>query len=307
MLSAVMVPLDGTVLAEEAVPFALAVARRTGAEIHPVLVHLTDHFQDLGLQVSMGEPAGDGELMVREEAYLESLAERITAGEVRVHDPVVLRGEVTDALTTHVHAHGIDGVVMSTHGRGSVERFLMPSVAEGLLHRLTVPMLLHRFDPDAPMSDRLRAALPFRTVLVALDGSADAEVALDRALEVVEPDGRVVLFRVADPPPMLSSVYLPHAAVIQREEEERRRQEALSYLDRSLERVAGGTLDVETGMVVDRHPAEAILALASEEGCDLIALGSHGHGALRQALFGSVTHAVLQKSGAPVLVARRED
>ncbi|HZD03273.1 MAG TPA: universal stress protein, partial [Longimicrobiales bacterium] len=179
------------------------------------------------------------------------------------------------------------------------------SVAEGLLHRLTVPILLHRFDPDAPVSERLRAAPPFRTVLAALDGSADAAVALDRALELVEPAGRLILFRVADPPPLLSSTYLPHAAVIQRAEEERRREEALSYLDRTLERVGGGTVEMESHMVVDRHPADAILSLAAADHADLVALGSHGHGALRQTLFGSVTHAVLQKSSVPALVARR--
>lgn len=307
MLRALMVPLDGTVLAEEAISLALAVARRTGAEIHPVLVHLTDHFQDLGLQVSMGEPAAEGRLMVQEEDYLESVAERISAGQVVVHEPVVLRGEVTDALANHVRVHGIDGVVMSTHGRGSVERFLMPSVAEGLLHRLTVPILLHRFDPDAPFSEPFRAAPPFRALLAALDGSADAEVALDHALEVVEPDARVILFRAADPPPLLSSTYLPHAAVIQREEEQRRREEARSYLEGALERVGRARERVETRMVVDRHPAEAILVQAAEEGANLVALGSHGHGALRQALFGSVAHAVLQKSPVPVLVARRAD
>lgn len=307
MLRAIMVPLDGTVLAEQALPFAIAVARRTDAEIHPVLVHLTDQFRDLGLRIGLAGQDAESDLTIREEEYLASVAGRIVAGAVRVHDPVVLHGEVADALSTHVRSRSIDGVVMSTHGRGTVERFLMPSVAEGLLHRLTVPLLLHRADPDAPVADRLEAAAPFRTLMAALDGSADAEEAMERALEVVEPDGRVVLVRVLEPPPLLSSTYIHHAAVLQREEDERRRSEARGYLDRVAEGVADGRRETDTRMVVSRRTAEAIGGAVDGEGADLLSLGSHGHGALRDALFGSVTHDVVRTASVPVLVARRAE
>ena len=97
MKRAILVPLDGTLLAEHAIPVAVSVARCTGAELHPVLVHLTDYFRDLGL-TDASIPEMDRELTIREADYLTSIAERIAGQEVSVQAPVVLHGDVPDAL-----------------------------------------------------------------------------------------------------------------------------------------------------------------------------------------------------------------
>jgi nucleotide-binding universal stress UspA family protein len=299
--SRVLVPLDGTVLAEQAIPVAAAVARCTGAELHPVLVHLTDYFRDLGIAPTT-IPDADRVLALRENEYLASIAERLSAEGVRAHPPVLLHGDLPDAVVQHVRGLAIDGVVMTTHGRGALERLLAPSVADGLRHRLALPMILVRVDPDQESDGGPAFEPSMRTVLVALDGSADAESALEEALTLCGRQGRYVLVRVVSLPPLLSTVYLPHATILRHRDEEHLRGEAAQYLSRIEEQVRARAARVESRIGVHSRPGHLIVRAAQEVGADLIAVGSHGHGKLREALFGSVTRDVIKESRVPVLV-----
>jgi nucleotide-binding universal stress UspA family protein len=303
---AVLVPLDGTVSAEHAIPVAVAVARRTRAELHPVLVHLTDDYRNL-LGTSSSMPEADHALEQREREYLDSIAEQLSDSGSKVHAPAVLHGDVADAIAEHVASAGIDGVVMSTHARGGLERMLMSSVAQGLRRRLGVPMILVRTDPDAPRPVAGTGGAALDVVLAALDGSADAEAALEQALEVAGPTARCVLLRVVTLPPQLSSLYLPQATILYHQDEEVLRREAAEYLASVEERLRGRVRAVETRLGVHSRPGHLIVKAALDARADLISVGSHGHGALRESLFGSVTNDVLRESPVPVLVTRPID
>jgi nucleotide-binding universal stress UspA family protein len=281
----------------------VAVAKRTGVELHPVLVHLTDLAPRL---IAAGEPApaADGALELREIEYLESVANVLSGRGCPVRPPVVLHGDVPEALVEHAAHHGVGGVVMSTHGRGVLERVLSPSVAQGLRRRLAAPMILVRPDSEHPTTDALRATARLQTVLIALDGSEDAEAALEEGLEVGGPEARYVLLRVVSPPHQLSTVYLPQAAILRHRDEERLRGEAADYLTRMESRVRGRGASFEKRLGVHSRPARLIVRAAEEVGADLIAVGSHGHGRLEEALFGSVTQDLLRESHTPVLVTR---
>lgn len=302
----ILVPVDGSVFAEQALPHALAVASLTDAPLHPVMVHFRPPVQDYGrLLLSTDEEEMEAELRERERSYLDRLGERLRSADVAVQPPVLLHGDPARALVDHIAEREIGFVVAATHARTGFERFWLHSVAETLLHRLTIPMLFVRPDPDAIEADPVHAATPYRTILVPLDGSRDAEASLDDVLRLAS-DARVVLLRVVLPPPMLSSSYIPHAAQIQKDESRRRAAEAGEYLDALAARVTEAGPDVETRIVVRGHTVDAILRTADEVGADLIAMGSHGHGLLRRALFGSVTDTVLRATDVPVLVHREE-
>jgi nucleotide-binding universal stress UspA family protein len=307
--SAILVPLDGSVFAEQALPFALGLAHQTHSPLHPVMVHAEPPFHEVGEWTATIDSENlEVKLRERETAYLESVAERLASTDVSVHEPVLLEGGVVDALVDHVRAHGIDRAVLSTHGRAGLERLWLPSVAEALLHKLTIPLLLVRPDPESTEADVVEPAPPFRTVLVTLDGSQDAEAVLEDALTLVDTDdARFILLRVVPPPPLLASAYLPHAALMQREESESRRERARAYMDAVEQRLAERTSDIETRIVVHGRPADLIQRAADDEGVDLIAMGTHGHGGLRDMLLGSVTRDVVRTSAVPVLVHRVAD
>jgi nucleotide-binding universal stress UspA family protein len=307
--SAILVPLDGSVFAEQALPFALTLAQQAHAELHPVMVHAEPPFHEIGEWTSSIDAESlEEKLRERETAYLDSLARRLPSGHVAVHTPVLLEGDVVPALVDHVREHGIGRAVLSTHGRTGLERLWLPSVAEALLHKLTIPLLFVRPDPDAAEADVVHPAPPFRTVLVTLDGSQDAEAVLDDVLAFADgDDARFILLRVVPPPPLLASAYLPHAALMQREESEQRRVHARAYMEAVIQRLGERASDIETRIVLHGHPATVIQRTADDEGVDLIAMGTHGHGGLRDMLMGSVTRDVVRTSAVPVLVHRVMD
>jgi nucleotide-binding universal stress UspA family protein len=300
---AILVPLDGTVLAEQALAVAVAVAARTGAELHPVLVHLTDYYRDLFASAT-DIPSAERVLELREREYLASIGESLAGSGVKVHAPVVLHGDVAEAVAEHALRTRARGVVMTTHPRGVLERILVPSVAQGLRRRLTVPMIFVRTAPEVGTAERSPRAAPLDVVLAALDGSSDAEAALDEAVEIAGEAARCVLLRVVSLPPQLSSLYLPQSTILYHQDEEKLRAEAADYLTAVEERLRGRLRHVEKRLGVHSRPGHLIVHAAGEVRANLVAVGSHGHGALRETLFGSVANDVLRDCPVPVLVTR---
>jgi nucleotide-binding universal stress UspA family protein len=141
----------------------------------------------------------------------------------------------------------------------------------------------------------------YRTILVAVDGSPDAAAALRHAQSLArDQHARLILLTVvpAAPPQVVSpGVVLPPP------------EDAGEAFARIL-RKAADTLapDVGVELRLDRgRPAQRILAVARECGCDLIVMGFHGHGRLHHALMGSVSDSVLRAGGLPVLLVRAEE
>jgi nucleotide-binding universal stress UspA family protein len=141
----------------------------------------------------------------------------------------------------------------------------------------------------------------YRTILVAVDGSPDAAAALRHAQSLArDQHARLILLTVipAAPPHVVSpGVVLPPP------------EDAGEAFARIL-RKAADTLppDVGVELRLDRgRPAQRILAVARECGCDLIVMGFHGHGRLHHALMGSVSDSVLRAGGLPVLLLRAEE
>jgi nucleotide-binding universal stress UspA family protein len=139
----------------------------------------------------------------------------------------------------------------------------------------------------------------FRNILVAIDGSADAEEALGHAIDLAECEhGRLTIFSAVPTTPAFAFAAPGGAAVI--DLEERARKETEEIIRRALERVPQ---DVSTTTVMKGAPAKAALLKQIEHGGhDLVVMGSRGRGAVRSALLGSVSHHVLHHSPVPVLI-----
>jgi nucleotide-binding universal stress UspA family protein len=133
----------------------------------------------------------------------------------------------------------------------------------------------------------------FRNILVAIDGSADAEKALGHAIDLAECEhARLTVFSaVASPPPCASA--LSDLA-------DQARAETEQIVHDALERVPGS---VSVTSVIRAEPAKPALLKQIVDGeHDLVVMGSRGRGAVRAALLGSVSHHVLHHSAVPVLI-----
>jgi nucleotide-binding universal stress UspA family protein len=174
----ILVPVDGSSFGEHALPLALGIACRTGADVRVVHVHLPleSVFQREGLPRNSGL---DAWLRLRQQEYLDDLIRRLAKVATVPVRPVFLEGrEIVASLCAAARA-GVDLVVMATHGRGPLARLWCGSIADVLMRRLSVPLLLVRGSraPADLTGERL-----VRHVLVPLDGSEFAEQVLEPAV-----------------------------------------------------------------------------------------------------------------------------
>ena len=300
----ILVPLDGSSFAEQAIPVAVNLARRSGGSVTLARVHVS-----LAPAFAHGLPPFDYELErgAREQvrAYIEPLARRFEGNGVTVR-PLTLDGAVIEALCDHVSSHDTDLVVLSTHGRGPLARFWLGSVADELIRKLTVPVLTvrPREEPDA------KPAPAFRHILVPLDGSELAESILEPAIELgTASDAEYTLLRVLAPPtpPVgtadLGGAFMDYELLRRLHElEENEGREADQHLRATAARLSARSLNVGTRLVRADPAALTILAQARDLKADAIAIASHGRGGMARLLLGSVADKILRGATMPVLL-----
>ncbi|HEU4697853.1 MAG TPA: universal stress protein [Gemmatimonadales bacterium] len=300
MYRSILLPLDGSALAERAIPLAAGLAAASGALLHVVVVHkwLASWSPVNPFALTLDEI--DAQARREKEAYLQRVADDIAQHYDLTVRPAMPEGFTVEQLAQYVRANGVDLVVMTTHGRGGFSRHWFGSVADRLLRTLTVPVLLCRAGPaGAP-----EPAVPFRRILVSLDGSTLAETALAAAepLARMAGDGRLHLCMVVEP----AHLFLPAVAVsgglLEELGEAERREYAAAYLQLLALRLARRSVTAETSVVAGDDPAAAILEMAERVGADLIALATRGRGGAARAVFGSVADKVMRTAQVPVLV-----
>jgi nucleotide-binding universal stress UspA family protein len=297
-----LVPLDGSEFAEHALPLAASVARRAGAGLRLVRVHVSLASPYSGSELA-ADVTLDATIRENESAYLEGVVNRLTAS-VPVHVSGTLAdGPVADALHEHAQTVAADLVVMATHGRGGLSRFWLGSVADALVRRLPMPVLLVR--PQDGAADLTRDHV-LHHILVPLDGSELAEQALGPAVvlgNLMQAD--YLLVRVVDPLQAagLDTAGHPISGLVA-EGRKRLLEHATAYLDGLAEQLREQAVQVHTRAIVSFQTAEAILGQAGTHPTDLITLATHGRGGLTRLLLGSVADKVMRGALTPVLVHR---
>lgn len=308
MYRSILVPLDGSEAAEHALPMAVNLARRFGASLKIVHVHVpvVGNYGEAGWY----DGIVDTELREQMQTYLDDVVHRISeVADVSVRAEL-LNGLVAAAINRYATESGVDLIVMTTQGRGPVARFWLGSVADALVRQSTIPMLFVR--PQESEAD-LTSEPNLGRVLILLDGSplaeqiiepaatlaaaTKAEVTLLRVVQQFTPDnyasgrGRVSGIR----PALLKQL---------QEVDSKERAQAEDYLGQVAEQLRSRSLNIATQIVSDARPASAILDVISAHGADLIALATQGRGGLKRLLMGSVADKVLRGAPAPVLVYR---
>jgi nucleotide-binding universal stress UspA family protein len=206
MFRAILVPLDGSAMAEQALPVAARLARATDSALHLVHVHVAANPDPIAVE---GLPVVDDELRSlaaeHERVYLERVAAPLAEGEFI---PVTMRlsssvaQPVAQALASYARDIRAGLIVMTTHGRSGFAHLWLGSVAESLARHSGTPLLLLRPGEDGVVPDR-----PFRRVLVPLDGSPLAEEILPHARALAEVDGgELELLRIVDTLPVPESM-----------------------------------------------------------------------------------------------------
>jgi nucleotide-binding universal stress UspA family protein len=295
MYRSILVPLDGSLPSEQSLPYAAALARRSGATLQLAYVH-TPLVLGEGVMY-LGTP--DVQLWEEEKNYLLSVADRLKkAGRDKI-SANVLEGPIAETLQEKALGEGCNLIVMTTHGRGPVSRFWLGSVADQLVHRLPIPLLLIRTREEVPPPTREPEV---RNVLVALDGTPMAEQILEPAGTLAKLMGAsCTLLRVVP-------VVVPHTvyteAAVGATLADKLRAEAHVYLQRVADSLRDQGIAVQTRIVAHAHPATAILNEAASGEYDLLALETHGRRGLPRVFLGSVADKVVRGASVPVLLHR---
>jgi nucleotide-binding universal stress UspA family protein len=135
----ILVPLDGSAFGEHALPAALSIARRSGANLHLILVHTPFVYAESGL---VYDERIDRTIREQEQAYLEGLFERVKAAAPVPVTWVLRDGLTSDSIREQVASIRADLIVMTTHGRGPLSRFWLGSVADSMVREVAVPIFL---------------------------------------------------------------------------------------------------------------------------------------------------------------------
>jgi len=294
MFSHILVPLDGSALAENALPVALYTARIFDAKITLFHVAEKDAPQEIHGQRHL---ANGGEAL----SYLEKLARTMPA------DIVVgwhVHSELTENVAKNIVAHSTeldhDLIVMCSHGHGFIKDFLIGSIANKVIALGTIPVMLVR--PDSAVGQNFPG---FATILAPHDNTSVHDEALVAAASFAKKSGKeLVLLSVV---PTVATLHgqggavgrlLPGAANVMLEMEEEGIREHLK------EHLAELCRDkVEARILVDRgDPAKKIAKEAKKIGNCLLVFGTHGKAGMGAFWAGSVTSKVVTLTKTAILL-----
>lgn len=327
MFKRILVPLDGSRLAERAIPLAVRLARASdGTIIFLRAIRAPVEYESALLTMPTWAPAADPQERDEAALYLATIdsSDSLVGAAAELH---VSAGPAAPLIRATAQARRADLIIMTHRGVGFSRRML-GSVAHEVVRTAGTPVLVLRDAADLMgPEDAAFTAHPV-SVAVALDGSPLAEAALRPAMQLAAalsgPERATLhLLRVVDltrsPGVLPFTAGIPEAIErlsVAREIETHEAEEYLTSLAARLRTRERGDPDVAVTWSVAHGPdvASAIIresgareganGAGAVAGCDLIALATHGRGGLRRWLMGSVTESVLQRTQLPVLTVR---
>ncbi len=295
----VLVPLDGSSLALQAIPFASALAGPNGKLIFSTILDVVEpRYDKFGYALPLTEQDQE-RVASRAVEYLEAIAGEWINGRGPAH-VVVSTGDPAEEILRIASEEAVELIAIASHGRGAIGRMRFGSVADRLTRSAEIPVLVVRPGDGEVELDRGRIG----RFVVALDGSDRAKKALDVVTAIASQTGDSVHLVSAVPGPDAIAVPMPWMGppVVQYDVGEtvltleRRAVDQLTELANGLnDRGIETTFSVAIG-----EPFEVIDAAAKPH--DVIVLTTHGRGGLERWALGSLAEKLVRSARAPVLV-----
>lgn len=290
MAPELLVPVDDTAVAPLALPVAEALAKAMGARI--ARFHVQTARRESG-------PESPGHIP---SVTIGDLDPNLAPAAVRVSS-AVSPVDVPQAIVDEAVRRDVRLIIMGTLARSGVRRFVLGSVADGVLARSPIPVVLVRAG-DAPLTE-------IRTVLVPADGTPGGSLALGIAVELARASSaKIVALRVvaqeADMDTLISNagIGMGTRGYVIDTWEQAALESARHYVQRLVDPL--GKLGVQAeARPAFGDPARTIVQMADEVGADLIVMGTHARRGLARALLGSVAAHVVRASKHPVVLVRR--
>lgn len=293
-------PTDFSETAGRALRHAVHLARKYEAELH--VLHVAQFAPAYAEGPLPGINAGSPSVpeyyeQLREEAEerLDRLIEQIDARGVRLRRVLSSGDTPAPVIVEYAADQSVDLIVVGTHGRRAMERFLLGSVAEEVLHRAPCDVLTVRRTEDGEAEPR-----SIQRILVPVDFSEASRMAVRRAGTWARDYGaQLDLLHVIEPPAFAEA--FSGAVTVHDYDEEipERVKEKLTELAVEVGREVRCEHHVEEGQP-GKHIVEAAVALDA----DLIMMATRGQAGLRRIFLGSVTERVIRLATRPIYAVR---
>lgn len=297
MFKKIVVPLDGSLLAEQALSFLPRFVSPLQTHIDLVCV-VQPWVYALGM--SEATPISViNDLHENWQAYLHQ-QEIFLQGLGYTVQSHVLEGDIAAEILALAANKNADLIVMSTHGRSGFRRLALGSVAERVLQNATIPLLLVR------EGAALQTTNPIEHLLVPLDGSSFAERSIPLAVELSTQTGATLtMLRVVQDLDVQNKQIIFKSEEAAEEAVTQWKLLATRYLDELAKGIKAEGVKVSS-MVLSGDPENLIGTIAETLPADLIVMSTHGRSGVSRWVYGSVANKVLRTVSCPVLLVRNE-
>ena len=302
MFDPILIPLDGSQLAECVLPHVIGFARSFGAEI--TLLRMLEKnqasasaqvFDLLNWQINKTKAA----------LYLEKTRARIQESGLRVRT-AVLEGLVAEGITEYTQNQGVKLIILSSHGHTGLTQWGISSITQKIILSAPTSVLIVRAHQSDIQTGELSAIPLYRRILVPLDGSQRAENVLPIVTQLAHfHESQIHLVHVVQTPemarqmpPVREDIDLSNRVVA------RNQEEAGHYLEQMKARSILENIPVKTHLLTSDNAAVALHQVAEQEHIDMVALSAHGYSGNQQWPYGGMVNNFILYGKVPLLIVQ---
>lgn len=302
MFDTILVPLDGSQLADCVLPHVLAIARSFEAEITLLRMLEKNHagtsaqlFDLLNWQINKTRAA----------LYLEKTKVRFQESKIRVRT-VVLEGLVAEGITEYAHNQGMKLIILSSHGRNGLTQWGVSSTTQKIIQNAHTSLLIVRAHQYGFQADELSETPNYQRILVPLDGSQRAENVLPILTQLARfHKSQIHLVQVVQTPEMARQMPAsPEDIDLSNRVVMRNREEGGRYLEQMKSRSYLEGMVIQTHLVTSDNAAVSLHQLEQQEHIDLVAFSAHGYSGNQQWLYGSMVNNFIMYGKVPLLIVQ---
>jgi nucleotide-binding universal stress UspA family protein len=299
MFDPILVPLDGSLLAECVLPHVVAIARAFDARI--ILLRVLEKNKANGT-AQMFDLLNWQIKKTAAKLYLEKISARLQKSGLRIEN-AVLEGLVAESITEYALSRGVKLIILSSHGRSGLSQWGISSVTQKIIFSAPTSVLIIRAHQPAASGSIERQ---YSRMMVPLDGSRRAENVLPMVTLLARfHQSRIHIVHVVKTPEMARQMPLAREDVELSERiVARNREEAIRYLDQVRLHSPLDGIDVQTHLLTSDNAAAALHELAEKESIDMVALSAHGYSGNNQWPYGSMVNNFILYSKVPVLIVQ---
>jgi nucleotide-binding universal stress UspA family protein len=288
-----LVPLDGSRLSEVVFPYAKDLAGRLG--LYVILLHVHSSKESETIPMHQAYIEYKAQIIKRQlRDWQKKIGGGLKGRKLEVRGELAM-GYPPEEIMRYAEHNNIDLILMATHGRSGVRRWVLGSVADKVLCVSSIPVWLIRAGTvESVTYDKW----PQRTLLVPLDGSVLAEKVLPHVEVLAKQPGAppvdVVLLRVAETPTTSGHYFrnIPES-----------REDIEQYLAKIAARLKNSNLRVQS-KVSSGDPAEQIVSYGRANPFSITIMSTHGHSGMSRWFYGSVATKVLEHASNPIFLVR---